>query len=65
MAGQDIPISTAPAVEPAITDRRALGLSFLFSGSRACAVAIVAMGWLQLGMGGLGEGEVRLENLGR
>ena len=33
-----IPISTAPAVDPAIIERNALGLSFFFSG---CAVAIV------------------------
>jgi hypothetical protein len=36
------PISTAPAVDPAIIDRNALGLSFFFSGDLACcAVAIV------------------------
>lgn len=34
----DIPISTAPAVDPAIIERSALGLSFFFSG---CAVAIL------------------------
>jgi hypothetical protein len=30
------PISTAPAVEPAMIERRALGLSLVFSGALAC-----------------------------
>jgi hypothetical protein len=33
----DVPISTAPAVDPAMIDRKALGLSFFFS---TCALAI-------------------------
>ena len=41
-AGYVIPISTAPAVDPAIIERKALGRSFFFSGSLACCtVAIV------------------------
>lgn len=39
---EKVPISTAPAVEPAIIERKALGLSFTFSGALAsCTVAIV------------------------
>jgi len=42
-----MPISTAPAVEPAMIDRKALGLSFFLSGSLVCcAVAIL---WNNLG----------------
>jgi hypothetical protein len=39
---ENIPISTAPAVEPAIIERKALGLSFNLSGALdSCTVAIV------------------------
>lgn len=36
-----IPISTAPAVDPAMIERRALGLSFGFSGVLACCIVAI------------------------
>jgi len=36
-----VPISTAPALDPAMIDRNALGLSFFFSGSLACCKAAI------------------------
>jgi hypothetical protein len=42
MGNKYVPISTAPAVDPAIIERKALGLSFFISGALSCcAVAIV------------------------
>jgi hypothetical protein len=51
------PISTAPAVDPAIIERKALGLSFFFSGTLSCcAVAIVeSVVVVLLGLGNFGS----------
>lgn len=36
----NLPISTAPAVDPARIERKALGLSFFFSGCRVVIVEV-------------------------
>ena len=39
---QCIPISTAPAVEPAMIERNALGLSFFLSSALSCCAVAIA-----------------------